>query len=701
MTVVLNLYPINFKKENSIFTVFESETEIPPEDLNRVRYRLFRGLVRPVFRDGFSFFVLGEVKKDNVLIEMSKDKIYSLRNIGTLKVTEFKNASQVQELLRDSINLRNVYDRWRNKFMKKYNYRIVWKGLEVFIYPKIEDKVIQKEKNYYLQLDISFKFIPCKTLQELIEKSVIHPSENLEVKPSKKDFVGQIVKIGLASELSEDYIREMIKKSTTSVTRKAWEEILADAEKRKRSYVIQLKGGYTYPATVLYPVLRIESFHETERVKLLSMVKLSPQKRINFIREIISLLREYLPEWDISPEEAKSEGKIEYLRDIRDAKGLVESVDKNMRAFIQKCNPFIKKNKLRLGLLAVERNNKSKAFRKKRRMFIKNLRNAIKEKGIEIETSSAIGITANSREEAKLKLVDKFDKLKDTDILIIFFDEYGEIDHYTDLSLYDFIKSEFLKQGIPTQFIKNKTLQTANLDTMELITMNVMEQILAKTGNIPYKLANPLGKIDVFVGLDVSRINKTNQASFAKIFLSDGTFIKYQISKSPSFGEEITKRAIESLFLFLRREIMKERIKIVVHRDGRFPKGEMENFLSLSKVYKCDLELVEVVKRKNPRFFGDKMLKGHCFKLDENTLILATYNNIYRGTHNPIKIRRVYGKIPIETHASYVLSLTLLNYASFQPVKLPATIHYSDKITKLMLRGIEPFHSEGDIMYWL
>lgn len=143
----------------------------------------------------------------------------------------------------------------------------------------------------------------------------------------------------------------------------------------------------------------------------------------------------------------------------------------------------------------------------------------------------------------------------------------------------------------------------------------------------------------------------------------------------------------------------------MIHRDGRFPSGEVESFINFSKVYRYNVELVEIIKSGNPRFFpeteAERKLKGYFLKLDENSVVLATYNNIFHGTHKPLKIRKVYGELSVEEHASYVLSLTLLNYASFQPVKLPATTHYSDRITGLLLRGIEPESKEGNIMYWL
>ena len=45
--------------------------------------------------------------------------------------------------------------------------------------------------------------------------------------------------------------------------------------------------------------------------------------------------------------------------------------------------------------------------------------------------------------------------------------------------------------------------------------------------------------------------------------------------------------------------------------------------------------------------------------------------------------------------------MTLLHYGSLRPPKLPVTIHWSDKIAGLALKGIKPKKLEGTIPYWL
>ena len=109
---------------------------------------------------------------------------------------------------------------------------------------------------------------------------------------------------------------------------------------------------------------------------------------------------------------------------------------------------------------------------------------------------------------------------------------------------------------------------------------------------------------------------------------------------------------------------------------------------------------MEVIKRNNPRFFGER-IKGLYLPLSEREALIATYNSPKNSTHQPIRIRLIKGELPLEKHASYILSFTLLNYSSFKPVKLPATTYHTDRMAKLALRGLKPSKTEGEDMFWL
>lgn len=81
--------------------------------------------------------------------------------------------------------------------------------------------------------------------------------------------------------------------------------------------------------------------------------------------------------------------------------------------------------------------------------------------------------------------------------------------------------------------------------------------------------------------------------------------------------------------------------------------------------------------------------------------MIATHDNSNLYTHQPVKIRIVKGKLPLEKHISYILSFTFLNYSSFKPIKLPATTYHTDKMARMALRGLKPAKTEGEEMFWL
>jgi len=185
------------------------------------------------------------------------------------------------------------------------------------------------------------------------------------------------------------------------------------------------------------------------------------------------------------------------------------------------------------------------------------------------------------------------------------------------------------------------------------------------------------------VGLNLSN----GEGFFARFFLPDGTFLRYKVLRSP-----------EDLAEVISRLPVKKGGTLLLHADG--PLKELSRLKELLKDYR--LEVLEVIEGSAPRFFSKKeKIKGLYYKLSPDTLFLATYEGLKRGTHRPITLRRVEGTMPVETHARIVLSFTLLNYASFQTPKLPATTHGGRRISELLLKGIEPGRCEGDGMFWL
>jgi len=713
----LNLYKITLSLKEREFTRFEPKTLLDKRTSNRVRHKLFDRYDRPVIQRDGHFLVFGKIEKEeNISIALSEDEIVVLQNVGIEKLQELSNEEEVQQFIRDVVAIEKTHKNFAEDYIKKEKEKtkVEWKLGGITLTPYLINRVFKKGKDFFLMLDFHFRFILNKNLQQLLEEGKVSPSDlkRFKLKPRNQDFIGEYVDAKMAEELGRDFIESMYQKSSKN-TQKYWEKILKEEKLFKKAYVVFLKDKektYTYPASMLLIVIDFETIEEENVASnLVNKLKLDPQKRIDAIREALGRYNSVLGGWgvEINSEEEEVDGKIPYNYTLIDANGQISTVESNMRKFLEGLKPFVKSPNLSALILTIDKEN-NKSLNSRREELITELQKFLENKGINLNTKEIKRIVAKNRMDARKELMHFVKGLEREryDLVIVFLEEYKRVDPYTEeILLYDYIKKELLSYMIPSQVILNTTLKKT--DDLKYIVLNVAEQIMAKTGNVPYKISGEIGGADYFLGVDLSRITRRstiNEAAFTKIFARDGTFLRYILLREPTFGESLSERTIDYLFEKLYRIGIKGGSRLVIHRDGRFRGKEVNSFVKFAKEFNYEVELVEIIKRQNPRVFSKKderMIKGDFYKLDENTLILATYNNIYRGTHQPIRIHKVYGRLSIETLASQVLSLTLMNYSSFQPIKLPATIHYADKIAKLLLREIKPREVEGDIMYWL
>lgn len=157
--------------------------------------------------------------------------------------------------------------------------------------------------------------------------------------------------------------------------------------------------------------------------------------------------------------------------------------------------------------------------------------------------------------------------------------------------------------------------------------------------------------------------------------------------------------------MFPRRDF--EGKRVVVHRDGYFRGGEREALHKWGRDIGASFHLVEVIKSGSPRIYGidggDAVLpeKGMLLKVSETeALVVSSLPPFKDATPNPLHIR-TDGSLPLKSAIASVLVLTYLHYGSMRPPRLPVTIHYSDRIAYLALRGIKPKELEGTIPFWL
>ncbi|BBC24228.1 Piwi domain-containing protein [Pseudanabaena sp. ABRG5-3] len=309
----------------------------------------------------------------------------------------------------------------------------------------------------------------------------------------------------------------------------------------------------------------------------------------------------------------------------------------------------------------------------------------------------------NIQEDSRVKIEEAINilmqKEKQPNIILAFFNDNSE----EEGSAYDKFKSITIGRCIPSQYIEKST--TTNTFALGNIALG----ILGKTGNTPFALAEPLPYADLVIGLDVARQKKKNLSgslnatAIARIYFSNGDLLRYRIHDAPLEGETIPENVLQSLFPI--DEFQGKRV--VIHRDGLFRGKEKQVLKSWAKQISAEFYLVEVIKDAVPRIYSftngevKQPAKGDVFKLsDTQAFLVSSLPPFKNSTPQPLQIR-TEAPFTIEQAVHSVLSLTLLHYGSLRGTRSPVSIHFSDKIGGLVLKGIKPKDLEGTIPYWL
>ncbi len=282
-------------------------------------------------------------------------------------------------------------------------------------------------------------------------------------------------------------------------------------------------------------------------------------------------------------------------------------------------------------------------------------------------------------------------------------------------SLYHKIYDLLLSRQIASQMIYEDTLN--NPDYYKNILNQVVPGILAKLGNLPFVLAEPLEIADCFIGLDISRESKTklsgtmNACASMRLYGKQGEFIRYLLKDTLIQGEEIPKQFLEGL---LPKKEFEGKI-VLIYRDGRFCGQEVANLLEWAEAIGCKLILVECRKSSIPRLYNlvNKTItapeKGLALRISSTEAVLVTTEVTENmGLAYPLRLTVITGNHPaliyppIEQVVETTLKLTLLHYGALKMPRLPMPVYGAHKMAKLRLKGIYPSSMlEGDRQFWL
>ncbi len=351
--------------------------------------------------------------------------------------------------------------------------------------------------------------------------------------------------------------------------------------------------------------------------------------------------------------------------------------------------------------------------------FIREVQKRLKYYGFESIIVHRVGVSviSSSVSDDREKVEQAINELMaiPTDIVLTFLPQSDRhADNSDDGSFYSFISSRLLRREIASQVIYEETLK--NTSNYGNILHQVIPGILAKLGNLPFVLAEPLEIADYFIGFDVSRISKKkgfgsrNVCASVRLYDKRGEFIRYRLEDALTEGETIDKRTLER---FLPSAELRQKT-VLIYRDGRFCGDEIKNLRERAKVIGSKFILVECVKSQIPRLYKFQQsvvtapTKGLAVRLSPYEVILVTteVKSEKMGLPYPLRLKVIPDpeheqQVSIESLIEATLKLTLLHHGALKEPRLPVPLYGSDKIAYRRLQGIAPGTVEGDRQFWL
>jgi Piwi domain len=300
-----------------------------------------------------------------------------------------------------------------------------------------------------------------------------------------------------------------------------------------------------------------------------------------------------------------------------------------------------------------------------------------------------------------------------TDIVLTFLPQSDRhADSQENGSLYTLISSLLLRRGIASQVIYEQTaIDSSNHSN---ILNQVVPGILAKLGNLPFILAEPLEIADGFIGLDISRIARKkgsgsqNVCASVRLYGKQGEFLGYRLEDTVTEGEEIDKQTLER---FLPDDELSGKT-ILIYRDGRFCGDEIKNLRERETAIEAQFILVECIKSGNPRLYNFQQSaisapsKGLGLRLSSHEVLLVTteIKSENMGLPDPLRLKVIPKpgqNVCIENLVETTIKLTLLHHGSLKEPRLPIPLFGSDRIAYRRLKGISLGGTVGDRQFWL
>ncbi len=240
---------------------------------------------------------------------------------------------------------------------------------------------------------------------------------------------------------------------------------------------------------------------------------------------------------------------------------------------------------------------------------------------------------------------------------------------------------------------------------------SILSQFFHKMGMYLFSFSEELGDYDFIIGYDITKEKDEDNrikgiGGSAIIYNSYGHVITTVTFEDVHTSSEIAK--YDKLFAKVYSELVphlnlinKRKIRILLLKDGRIFKKELEKLAQISKKYSFEIIYIDVRKSTKLRFFNIKNKEA----IPEGKNVYAKFGRVYyisshyytRFLKQPIKIVEKYHidngrykKVKIEEKdIKQLILLTKINFSQLMPdkMKLPAPVHYAHKHVNAVRRG--------------
>ena len=615
-----------------------------------------------------------------------------------------------------------------------------------FEYPEVYSDngvIVRREPDFWTEtIELNENLTPAITLTvfssiifrdnlaEFYEKSSLRqkPEQlliDLKVQEIERGNTATIV--GIVGTIAE-HREKLLEKATGSISKQA----LRDAPDEQPIVAVQFgkdSKQFHYPMAALRPCVTSETANQfdVDYGKILKTTKIPHEDRTNLLVIYKKTAEEALKAYGIKLE--RSTNSIEH-------KNLFWKIDKPLtETKLLFGNQFVgKRGEILTGFKKggvyrrqADYEDKSKVIQIaalklcdcKVNPFINLLKQRLKLYGFQSEVITKKDLQLNdlTKTEARAKLEKAVNELAEIphDIVLGFLPKSDRNTDYTDEgSFYHQIYSLLLRRQIASQMIYEDTLVSPS--NYQYILNQVVPGILAKLGNLPFILGEPLEIADYFVGLDISRISKKRQAgtrnacASIRLYGRQGEFVRYRLEDDLIDGETIPPKLLERLLPAAELENK----TVLIYRDGSFVGREADYLVERAKAINAQFILVECKKSGVPRLYNlEKIEKekkviappqGLALRLSSREAVLVTTKVPDEvGLARPIRltIHEQGHQVPIESVLETTLKLTLLHHGALKEPRLPMPLYGSDRMAYLRLQGIRPSLLEGDKQFWL